>query len=92
MNERSHWLRRRGRTIELYVIARTAKPIATARQRKAIAVIARELQSIATATTTKTEAATTHITAGFFVGGAACFHSAASCDAVLSAFAGSPVW
>jgi len=75
----------------LYVIARAAKPIATATLPNAMVVITRELHNVATATKRKTAAAIAHMTAGFFVGGAACLDNAISWRGFLSEFVGRPV-
>jgi hypothetical protein len=55
-----------------------AKPIATATLPNAMVVMTAELDNERTARIAKTAAAAAHITAGFFVGGAACFDSAVS--------------
>ena len=75
----------------LYVIARAANPIATARLPNAMIVITRDVHNVASATTRNTAAAIAHMTAGFFVGGAACFDNAISCRGLRSEFVGRPV-
>jgi hypothetical protein len=66
--------------------------MATATLLKASVVIAGELESVESATIANTAAAATHMSAGFFLGGAACFDSAISCAGFLSVLvAGTPV-
>jgi hypothetical protein len=78
MKECAHCSYSRGNTMLLYVIARVAKPIATATLPNAMVVMTEELDNDKTAMIAKTAAAAAHIAAGFFVGGAACFDSAIS--------------
>jgi hypothetical protein len=58
----------------------------------ATAVIVAERESVDSARTAKTRVAATHMSAGFFVGGAACLDSAVSCAGFLSVLvAGRPM-
>lgn len=71
-------------------MARAANPIATATLANATVVKSGDLDSDRTATIAKIADAAAHITAGFFVGGAACFDNAVSWGGLRSVFVGSP--
>ena len=60
--------------------------MATATLPNAIVVIRRELGSAPRATIRNAAAAVAHMTAGFFVGGAACFDNAIACAGFRSVF------
>lgn len=66
--------------------------MATATLLNATAVITVDRERAQNATTANTAAATAHMSAGFFVGGAACLDSAISCAGFLSVLvAGRPM-